>query len=170
MIMKKWIVAEKSSDDIIEQLLCNRGISSANQNVFLNPKYDTDLHNPKLLDGIEKAADRILETISGGKKIGVIADYDADGVPGAALLHDILVKVGAKDIFTLIPLRSDGYGLTTKGIDQMIEEKIDLAITIDLGITAKKEVEYAKKKGLEMIITDHHEIQKDFLISHGHFL
>lgn len=161
--MKKWVIAEKKSDDLIEQLLINRKISSGQWQSFLNLNYEIDLHNPRLLNDAEISSQRILNAIDNKEKIGIFTDYDADGIPGAALLCDFLSDFGALKNFCYIPSRKEGYGLSKAAIDKMVDEKVNLLITIDSGITAKKEVEYAKSKNIDVIITDHHEIQEKFL-------
>ncbi|MFA6423369.1 MAG: single-stranded-DNA-specific exonuclease RecJ [Patescibacteria group bacterium] len=161
--MKKWIIAEKKSDDVIEQILINRKITAGEKQLFLNPSYNIDLHNPRLLSDAPEAAKRIIDAIEKKEKIGIFADYDADGIPGGVLLYEFLNKIGATDVFWHVPERSDGYGLSNDTIDLFIQENVNLIITVDAGITAKVEVAYAKKNNIEVIITDHHEIQKDKL-------
>ncbi len=156
--MKKWLVAKKQSDSIITQLLINRKIKDKEQ--FLNPDYYKDILDCFLLNDMEKATKRIKQAINKKEKIGIFADYDADGIPGAALLANILKKLNIQtEIY--IPSREEGYGLNKNGIETLINSGCKLIITVDLGITNKIEVEYAKSLGVEVIVTDHHEIQKE---------
>jgi len=155
--MKKWIVYPKKASDIVDQLLINRGIKNKNQ--FLNPHFERDLLDPFQISGMTKAIARIQQAIQTKEKIGIFADYDADGIPGAALLYNALTNLGL-EIFTYIPYRTEGYGLNKKGILELKEKGCKLLITIDLGITNKNEVKFAKKHGLDVIVTDHHEIKK----------
>ncbi len=160
MQKKRWIISPKKSDDIIEQLLINRGIDPKNKDQFLYPDYKRDLLDPFLINDMDKAVKLIHDTICNNEKIGVFADYDADGIPGAALLYRVL-KIYKAEVEVYIPSRNEGYGLNEKGIEDLYKKGCKLLISIDLGITNKKQVEYAKKLGMKVIITDHHEIQKD---------
>lgn len=155
----KWVVYPKKSDSIIEQLLINRGIDPKDKDQFLNPDFDRDLLDPFLMDGMDKAVEIVHESIKNREKIGIFADYDADGVPGAALLWHALKLYGV-DAETYIPSRDEGYGVNEKGIRELYEKGCKLFISIDLGITSKEQVKLAKKMGMKVIITDHHEIQK----------
>lgn len=156
--MKKWVVAKKQSGDIINQLLMNRKIEDKKQ--FLNPDYYQDVLDCFLFEDMNKAVSRIKKAISNNEKIGIFADYDADGIPGAALLTNLFAKLGAKtEVY--IPLREEGYGLNQKGLKTLSNLNCKVIITVDLGITNKEEVEYAKLLGMDVIVTDHHEIQKE---------
>lgn len=159
----KWVVKEKKSDDLAEQLLANRGIE--NRESFLNPDFQRDLLNPFLLSDMEKAVIRLIQAIEREETVGIFADYDHDGTPGAAILYLFLKKIGHKKIAVYIPSREEGYGLNEKGIDYFKNNGVSLMITVDLGIAGKEGVEYAKGLGIETIITDHHEIQKDLFPS-----
>lgn len=154
----RWSVYPKKSDDIIDQLLANRDIKLSEKKVFLSPDYTNDLEDPFLIKDMSKAIKRIEKAIQGKEKIGIFADYDADGIPGAAILyktfamHDIEAQV-------YIPSREEGYGVNENGIKKLSQDGVSLLVTVDLGITAKKEVALANKLGMDVIITDHHEVQ-----------
>lgn len=157
--MKHWTLFPKKSDDIISQILINRGIELKDKDVFLDPNYERDLHGPFLLTGMKKAVKIILDTIKKKEKIGIFADYDADGIPGAAILTRTFNELKT-DSVTYIPSRDEGYGLNEKGVRELYKNGCRLLITVDLGITGKKEVAIAEKLGMKVIVTDHHEIQK----------
>ena len=159
-MLKKWIIYPKKSDDIIEQLLINRGIKDKES--FLNPDFEKDIYDPYLLKGMSKAVKRVLKAKVKNEKIGIFADYDADGIPGAVLLTRVFKKIGI-EVEIYIPKRDEGYGLSKSGIDYLFCQGSKLLVTIDLGITGKKEVEYAHKLGMDVIITDHHIIMEDLL-------
>lgn len=156
----RWMVYPKKTDDIIEQLLINRGIDPKNRDQFLNPDYMRDLLDPFLIKGMDRAVELIKKTIDNKEKIGIFADYDADGIPGAALFYKVLELYDAKEAEVYIPSRSEGYGLNEKGIEELYAKGCKLLVSIDLGITNRKQIEYAKKLGMKVIVTDHHEVQK----------
>ncbi len=156
---QKYSVKEKVSDDLVEQLLHNRGIKSKKaKETFLNPDFEKHLHNPFLLPDMDKAAERILKAIEKNERVAVWSDYDADGIPGGALLHDFFKMIGFDNFTNYIPCRhNEGHGLNKEGIEKLKEEKTKLLVTIDCGIRNNEEVKFAKKCGMEVIITDHHE-------------
>jgi single-stranded-DNA-specific exonuclease len=155
-MQKKWIHKLKQSEDIIEQILLNRGIAKNNQDEFLNPDFSNGLHDPFLLSGMKEAVERIELAILQNETVGIFADYDADGIPAAAILADLLEAHGLKT-FVYIPSRSEGYGLNKKGIDEIKNHHASLMMTVDLGIREIENTKYAQSLGLDVIITDHHE-------------
>lgn len=150
-----WIVAKRKTKDITKQILINRGIKEFDK--FINPDFSRDMLDASKINDIDKAAKIIFWAKENNKKIGIFADYDADGVPGAALLAKLFEKLEIK-YGIYIPTRNEGYGLSKKGIEKLRKEGAEILITVDLGITGRKEVEFAKKLGMKIIITDHHEI------------
>jgi len=157
MKQKKWIIARQKSDNIIEQVLANRQIPKAEWPSFLKPDFKAGVHDPYLLPDMEKAVGRIVSAAEKQETIGIFADYDADGIPAAAVLSEILeTKLGLKTL-VYIPTRQEGYGLNQIGIDWLKQSGAKLIITADLGVREIKNTEYVKKCGLDMIITDHHE-------------
>lgn len=156
---KKWLVLEKTTDHLIDQLLINRAIAKEDWENFLHPDFNRDLHDPFLLPDMKKAVERLNLALQKKEKIGIFADYDADGIPGAALLNDIFTKLNLETI-VYIPSRKEGYGLNKNGIDYLLSEKVNLIITVDLGTRDFEEAEYLKTKKIDLIITDHHEPDK----------
>ncbi|MCX6812116.1 MAG: single-stranded-DNA-specific exonuclease RecJ [Candidatus Berkelbacteria bacterium] len=160
MHKKTWEVKPKKYDDVILQLLYNRGIigevvDEEKIQKFLNPNFETDFHNPKLLPDFGKAIDRLKIAVEKKEKVGIFADYDADGIPGAALLYKTFFALGIKpEIF--IPTRSDGYGFNESGIDYLIDRGCKIIISVDLGIRDFSGANYIKSKKIDLIITDHH--------------
>ena len=123
---------------------------------FLNPTRN-DFYDPFLLPDMEKAIDRIEEAITKNEKILIYGDYDADGITSTTLLTKFFKDIGI-NVENYIPNRlTEGYGLNNKAIDKIKEKGTKLIITVDCGITSIKEIEYAKKLGIDVIITDHHE-------------
>lgn len=135
-----------------------RGITDpAQAEIFLNPTYERDFHDPFLMRDMEKACVRLFEAVDAGQKIVVYADYDCDGIPGAVILVDLLKLINYKNFEVYIPQRnSEGYGLNLEAIKQFADSGVKLLITIDLGITAVAEVAQAEVDGIDVIITDHH--------------
>ena len=144
-------------EKITENILVNRDIDNkTKKEEFLHPDYEKHIYDPSLLSDIDIAVNRILQTKKKKELICIYGDYDVDGITSSTILHDFLSQIGIKS-FTYLPDRNkEGYGLNKKAIDYILEKKADLIITVDCGITNVEEVEYAKSKNLEIIITDHH--------------
>jgi single-stranded-DNA-specific exonuclease len=166
--MKKYQVREDLLKDIKERLskyspltqklLYHRGIGSSEEaEKFFNPNYDRDLNDPLLLKDVLKATERILEAIEKKEKILIYSDYDADGIPGAVILHDFFQKIEYKNFSNYIPHRNDeGFGLNSEAVKSFAEDRVNLIITIDCGITDVDAVEEANNLGIDVIVTDHH--------------
>jgi single-stranded-DNA-specific exonuclease len=144
--------------ELLRTILEKRGITDLTQaDIFLNPDYERDFHDPFLMKDMKHACARIFQAINENEKTIIYADYDCDGIPGAVILNDFFKKVGYKNYEVYIPQRnSEGYGLNLEAIEQFAKSEVKLLITIDLGITAVEEVAQAKKEGIDVIITDHH--------------
>ncbi len=124
-------------------------------NLFKRVLYN--LHNPFLLNDMDLAVARIEMAVMKNEKITILGDYDADGVTSTSILYMFLKEQGA-DVNYYIPNRfSDGYGMNSELIDRFHNEGINLIITVDNGISAYDEVNYAKSLGMDVVITDHHE-------------
>ena len=125
---------------------------------FLNPNLRS-LHDPFLLPDMERGIDRILQGLRSENGIMIHGDYDADGITSTAVMVKALSSPPYKPkIIPYLPSRlGEGYGLSRRAIDRAHELGIDLIITVDCGITAAAEVEYAREKGIDVVITDHHE-------------
>ncbi len=145
--------------DIVAHLLFHRGITDAESaRKFVSPDYDSGVHDPFLLKDAEKSAERIIKAVKSNERIAVYADYDADGIPGAALFDDFLKRIGYANYSIYIPHRhNEGFGLNSDAIEQLASEGVKLLITIDCGVTDAEPVKLAREKGMDVIITDHHE-------------
>lgn len=143
---------------LLEKLLTLRGYRDpVLRDQFLNPKYDA-MHDPFLMHDMERAVNRIFSAMEKNEKICIYSDYDADGIPGAVILHDFFKKVGYVNFSNYIPHRhTEGYGVHQAALKQLADEGAKLIITVDVGITAVTEIEYGNSLGLEIIVTDHHE-------------
>ncbi len=118
---------------------------------------DCPLPDPYLMTDMAQAAGRVALAMTGGEKIAVFGDYDVDGITATCLLTSFLRKHGA-DVISYIPGRlEEGYGLNPIAIHQLHEEGVKLIITVDCGITALQEAELCREKGIDLVITDHHE-------------
>ena len=146
--------------DLVSKLLRKRGITEdAAVDAFLNPDYVAHTHSPFLLSGMDVAVDRLLAAIERGERITVYADFDCDGIPGAALLSDFFTKLEYKNFEVYLPHRDrEGYGFHTEAIAALAARDVKLIITVDVGTTAIDAVRFAKEKGVDVIVTDHHEI------------
>lgn len=142
---------------ILAKLLIQRNVTNFFEaKKFFRPELDM-LYDPYLMDGMETAAKRVIDAVTKQQKICVFGDYDVDGTCSAAIVYLYLKELGA-NVEVYIPNRlTDGYGISKESIDYLKERKIDLMISVDCGITAVEEVEYAKQFGIDSIICDHHQ-------------
>lgn len=128
---------------------------------FLYPER-AHYHGPFLLKDMDRAVDRITEALINREKIQIWGDYDVDGITSTGLLCLFFVKwLGIKADYVIPNREFDGYGLSKAGVKEAHEKGISLIITVDCGITSVNEVEYAKTLGIDIIITDHHEPDKE---------
>ncbi len=143
-------------DDTVATLLLQRGIETyQSAKTFFRPSFE-DLHNPFLMKDMDKAVERIEQAIENGENILVYGDYDVDGTTSVALMSSYL-KTRIDSVATYIPDRYDeGYGISYKGIDFADDNDFSLIIALDCGVKAIDKVTYAKEKGIDFIICDHH--------------
>ncbi|MBR4809281.1 MAG: single-stranded-DNA-specific exonuclease RecJ [Bacteroidales bacterium] len=165
----KWIIKEPAApekveklsaevgiDRVLADLLVKRGVETfAQARSFFRPSLD-DLHDPFLMKDMDAAVERLRKAITTGEKILVYGDYDVDGTTAVSLVFSFIRRfTDAVDFY--IPDRYDeGYGVSYVGIDWAVEGGFGLIITLDCGIKAIDKAEYAKSKGIDMIICDHH--------------
>ncbi len=142
---------------ICARLLYHRGYRTADEVKRFLCLEDTMFHSPFLLKDIEAAVARIRRAVDARERIVIYGDYDVDGVTAVSLLYLYLKDLGA-DVGYYIPSRSgEGYGLSVSAIDRLADAGVSCIITVDTGITACEETEYAGSRGIDMVITDHHE-------------
>lgn len=155
----KWEIFSKSTDDLRTQILINRGITDPkDQQRFLNPSLD-DFPEAFILSDLDVAVDRINDAIAKNEKIIIYGDYDVDGICSSAIMYRGLKNLGA-DVKPFIPHRMEhGYGLSVKGLEDLLGSGtgVNLLITVDNGIVAYEGLAFAKKRGIDVIVTDHHE-------------
>jgi single-stranded-DNA-specific exonuclease len=143
------------------QMLWSRGLKNQKEiDEFFSPDYDQDLHDPFLLKDVKKTLKRIEQAAESHEKVAIFADYDADGICGAILLHEILEIYDINPEVYIPDRNSEGYGLNLKAIEQISKKGVKLIMTIDCGITDVEEVKLANKLSMDVIIVDHHEIPK----------
>lgn len=142
-------------------ILGNRDIIDPKKvDMFINPSLDK-LHDPFLLNDMDKAVDLIINTMKNGGEIRIFGDYDQDGIASVMTLMDGLLFY-YDNITYDIPHRVDeGYGISSKMSDKAIEDKVSLVITCDNGITGFEQIDNLKEAGINVIVTDHHQIHKE---------
>ena len=161
----RWIYRENQISHNIEpnidrdilNLLYNRNIKDSEEiHNFLNISLD-NIHSPLLLKDVDRAVERVLKAKENGEDIWIYGDYDVDGITSTSLCYLALSELGISPKY-YIPLRDEGYGLNKEAMDYIRAQGGKVIITVDCGISAHPEIEYANSLGLDIIVTDHHEI------------
>lgn len=143
------------------RLLCLRGIDDHIKYKEFIQGTERSFCDPFLLPDMEKAARRVYDAVLKSENILIYGDYDADGVTSVALLYLYLKNIGAK-VSSYIPSRlTEGYGMNRGALDEVAKNGVSLIITVDTGITAVEEIEYASSLGMDVVVTDHHECQEE---------
>lgn len=167
--MEKWFIKNRKGDyrsisktfrisEFLAKLLVNRGITDyVTIDNFLNPNLDK-LHNPSLMKDLNIGADIIKDKILNKKKIRIVGDFDVDGVMSIYILYQGLKKCGGLVDYVIPDRVNEGYGINNQIVEQAKKDGIDTIITCDNGIAAIEPIEIAKKLGLTVIVTDHHDI------------
>ena len=147
--------------ELFSVLLWNRGYrTAADAERFLRLEQG-DFHDPYLFADMEAAVERILLAVERNEKITVYGDYDVDGVTSVTVLYLYLTGLGATVGIKIPKREGEGYGVSCAAIDELAENGTKLMITVDTGITATAEVEYAKTLGIDTVVTDHHECRAE---------
>lgn len=167
---KKWIVKEPGNPALVRQLTSELGIdqtlanllvqrsikSQAEARSFLRPQLD-QLHDPFLMKDMDKAVERLTWALNKSEKILIYGDYDVDGTTAVSLVYSFLRRYSENNLEYYIPNRyTEGYGVSYKGIDWAHENGFSLIIALDCGIKSVEKVKYAKERGIDFIICDHH--------------
>ncbi len=167
--MEKWFVMRKGAPfqeiaekfkihPVLARLIRNRDvIGDENIQMYLHGTI-SDLYDGMLMRDMDTAVEIILEKIREDKKIRVIGDYDIDGINATYILIEGIKALGGKADIDIPDRMKDGYGLNKNLIDRAFDEEVDTIITCDNGIAAKSEIEYGKRLGMTIIVTDHHEV------------
>ncbi|NLV89026.1 MAG: single-stranded-DNA-specific exonuclease RecJ [Tissierellia bacterium] len=168
-MLEKWFIKNRKGDyrsisktfrisEFLAKLLVNRGITDyVTIDNFLNPNLDK-LHNPSLMKDLNIGADIIKDKILNKKKIRIVGDFDVDGVMSIYILYQGLKKCGGLVDYVIPDRVNEGYGINNQIVEQAKKDGIDTIITCDNGIAAIEPIEIAKKLGLTVIVTDHHDI------------
>lgn len=139
-------------------LLTLRGITELSEieNFFAS---DTELKDPFEIKDMDKAVERVREAVVSYQKICVYGDYDCDGVTSTAIMYNYLESVGANVMYYIPNREGEGYGMNKAAVDKLKKENVRLILTVDNGISAIEEVDYAAQLGIDVVITDHHKPQ-----------
>ncbi|HEX2973679.1 MAG TPA: single-stranded-DNA-specific exonuclease RecJ [Tepidisphaeraceae bacterium] len=167
---KRWIIAPPSeaaerlavslkTSLLVAQMLVNRGITEAEDGRrFLSPSL-MHLHDPATMPGIQPAAERIVQAIRQGERIVIYGDYDVDGITATAILWHAIKLLGGQVEFYIPHRLEEGYGMNAEAIGTICDGGAKLIVSVDCGITALAEAKLARERGVDLIITDHHEPQ-----------
>lgn len=167
--MKKYMLMNKGADftglgeklnidPMIVRILRNKGFTGEDEMRSYLYADLKEIHSPWLLPNIDEAVDILIKKINNNSKIRIIGDYDIDGVQSTYILYDALKRLGADVSYTIPDRIADGYGINVNLIELAIKDGADTILTCDNGISAFEQIEYAKSKGLTVIVTDHHDI------------
>jgi single-stranded-DNA-specific exonuclease len=145
-------------NNVILQLFYNRGLTDKKQiDDFLNPDFEKQLFDPFLFKDMEQALKRLFIAVEKRERVLVYGDYDADGVCSTGILYAALKGLGL-EVETYIPFReTEGYGLNTKIVQQIIDQKFSLVFTVDCGVSNVAEITLLRDAGIDVIVLDHHD-------------
>jgi single-stranded-DNA-specific exonuclease len=171
-VKKVWKINKKAPEKFLEkfpefskltlQLLWDRKLKTQKTiDEFFSPDYDQDLHDPFLMKDIKKAIKRIERASKNNEKVAIFADYDADGICGGIILHEILKTYNINPEVYIPDRNIEGYGLNLKAIKQIAQKDVRLILTVDCGITDVEEVKLANELGMDVIIVDHHHVPEN---------
>lgn len=169
---KKWIVG-KADENRVAQISEKFGLSLLTSRLIYLRGYTKDseiekflkrdkscFYDPFLLHDMEKAVNHIKAAVQSNTKIAVYGDYDVDGITATYIVFHYLKSIGANVIYYIPDRAEEGYGINTAAVNYLAQKDIKLIVTVDVGITAVDEIEYAKTKGIDFIVTDHHTLKE----------
>ncbi len=170
MVFRKWklpqadpervnnLIQQTGMPQIAAQILDGRGVTDVEQAMAcVGTAAQARLHDPFLMKDMDKAVERLSRAVQEEETIAVYGDYDCDGITATAMLYTYLEDLGARVIYYIPDRDSEGYGLNCKAIDFLKEQQVDLIVTVDNGIAALEEAEYAATLGMDLIVVDHHQ-------------
>ncbi len=167
----KWVLGCDYDEEIVENIARELAVPPVMARILLNREIDSfdkayyyfrpdleNLHDPFLLDGMDKAVERLHKALHTGENILIYGDYDVDGVSSAALLYLVMSRMVGSKISYYIPDRmTEGYGLSGKSIREAADNGVSLIVTVDCGVTAVDEIKLARELGMDTIVCDHHQ-------------
>ncbi|MDR2858956.1 MAG: single-stranded-DNA-specific exonuclease RecJ [Mediterranea sp.] len=155
------LAQELEIDPIVGRLLTQRGITNSSEaETFFYPQL-SDLHDPFLMKNMGAAVARLNQAMGKKERILIYGDYDVDGTTAVALVYKFICQFYSNLIYYIPHRYEDGYGISFKGIDYAVSEGVTLIIVLDCGIKAIEEIKYAKEKGIDFVICDHHVPDKE---------
>ncbi|HHU35418.1 MAG TPA: single-stranded-DNA-specific exonuclease RecJ, partial [Bacteroidetes bacterium] len=166
---KRWVLKELGDIAVVKQLanelgvsvplahlMTQRGIMSREDAVsFFKPKL-TDLHDPFLMKDMSNAVERLTSAINKNEKILIYGDYDVDGITAVSLVYSFLEEQSSNVEYYIPDRYEEGYGLSKRGLDHALEVNCKLVITLDCGIKSVDKIDYARARGMDVIVCDHH--------------
>ena len=151
----------KGINPLVSVFMASKGVTDLDAVRALMGDAPAEIHDPFLMAGMDKAVARIRTAVENGERIAIYGDYDVDGITSCVILAQWL-RLKDADFVIYIPGRFfEGYGLNCPALDILKERGVSLVVTVDCGITAIEEAEYAESLGMELVITDHHECRED---------
>ena len=168
---KKWIVGEADENRVAQiskkfglspltsRIIYLRGLVEDEEIQKFLKKDKSCFYDPFLLHDMQKAVNHINQAVKDNTKIAVYGDYDVDGITATYIVYHYLKSRGANVIYYIPDRAEEGYGINTTAIDCLCSMNIKLIVTVDVGITAVDEISYARKKGIDVIVTDHHTLK-----------
>jgi len=157
-LLRSLLQKELKISPILSQLLVNRNITSPESAQRFLSSTLSDLRHPFLMKDIKRATRRIIEAVYQKETIGIFGDYDVDGITGTAMLKLFLEALGANVIFHIPHRLKEGYGLNIPALEKMRAQGASLVITVDCGISNEDEIFFARDQGIDVIVTDHHQV------------
>lgn len=150
----KNLIQQTGIPEIAAQILDGRGVQDVSA---YTAGAEGKMHDPFLMADMDKAVERLSRAVQEDEQIAVYGDYDCDGITATAMLYTYLEDLGARVIYYIPDRDKEGYGLNCQAIDFLKEQQVDLIVTVDNGISALAEADYAASVGIDLIITDHHQ-------------
>lgn len=163
-----WNVRERVQDDLLTQILVNRGVDPTEKDAFLSPLWEEGIYSPFAFTHMQQAVDAAMDALEHGKRIVIHGDYDADGVSGTTLLLGALQEIAQKfgwkaNIEAFLPDREkDGYGVALHTVERFAAEGVELLVTVDCGIANGAELQKAYEANMRVIVCDHHQLGQQF--------
>lgn len=161
LVLQKTLAASLNISTITSQLLINRGISDIQQAERFLSSTLSDIRSPFGMKGMKEGVERVLKALHNKEKIAIYGDYDVDGITSTSILLMFLKSTGANASYYIPERIAEGYGLNADAISKLAERGVTLLITVDCGISDHAELKLAKELGMDVIVTDHHEVPDD---------